>query len=105
MKVEPHWFANNSRFWYRNDLPGGSREFIVVDVVAGTREPAFEHARLADTLGRAIGKEIQPNRLPFDSIAFVQDDNAVRFQIEDKVWHCELMTFTIAGLISMAQGW
>jgi len=94
-KVEPHWFSNNPRFWYCNDLPGGSREFVVVDVEAGTRKPAFEHTRLADTLGRAIGKEIQSNRLPFDSIEFVQDDNAVRFQIEDKVWHCELETYLL----------
>src|SRR5262245_21184374 len=30
-RVEPHWFANNTRFWYRNDLSGGNLEFIVVD--------------------------------------------------------------------------
>ena len=22
-RVTPHWFANNDRFWYRVDLPGG----------------------------------------------------------------------------------
>src|SRR4051794_34759980 len=26
-RVAPHWFADNKRFWYRNDLPGGAREF------------------------------------------------------------------------------
>src|SRR5690349_1344308 len=28
-QITPHWFANNTRFWYRNDLGGGSKEFIL----------------------------------------------------------------------------
>ena len=27
----PHWFADNTKFWYRNELPGGQSEFIVID--------------------------------------------------------------------------
>ena len=94
-KVEPHWFANNSRFWYRNDLPNGCREFIVVDAEAGTREPAFEHDKLANALSGALGKEVQPEQLPFDNIDFSPDDNAIRFQIDNKVWHCELETYSL----------
>src|SRR5438445_7530761 len=30
-QITPNWFANNSHFWYRNDLRGGEREFMVVD--------------------------------------------------------------------------
>ncbi len=26
--ITPNWFSNNTKFWYRNDLPGGAREFI-----------------------------------------------------------------------------
>jgi len=94
-KVEPHWFANNSRFWYRNDLPGGRREFIVVDVEDGMRKPAFEHAKLAGVLGDALGREIQSDQLPFDNIEFLPDDNVVTFQIEGKVWRCELETYSL----------
>src|SRR5580765_5836124 len=46
-RVTPHWFANDTRFWYRNDLRGGAKEFIVVDAKKGTREPAFNQAKLA----------------------------------------------------------
>ena len=28
-KITPHWFADNSRFWYRNDLAEGHREMLV----------------------------------------------------------------------------
>ena len=25
--IMPHWFADNTRFWYRNNLRSGAREF------------------------------------------------------------------------------
>ncbi|MBV9122549.1 MAG: hypothetical protein JO112_04260, partial [Planctomycetes bacterium] len=27
-EVRAHWFAHGTRFWYRNDLPGGETEYI-----------------------------------------------------------------------------
>ncbi|HEY3787867.1 MAG TPA: DPP IV N-terminal domain-containing protein [Urbifossiella sp.] len=41
-KVEPNWIGNGDRFWYRNDLPGGKKEFVLVDAVKGTREVVAE---------------------------------------------------------------
>ena len=29
--VQPVWFANNTRFWYRNEMQAGNK-FIMVDV-------------------------------------------------------------------------
>jgi dipeptidyl-peptidase-4 len=37
-RVAPHWLADNRRFWYRNDLPGGKTEFILVDAEKGERK-------------------------------------------------------------------
>jgi dipeptidyl-peptidase 4 len=41
-KVEPHWFENGDKFWYKNDLPGGKKEFVLVDAVKGTRQVVAE---------------------------------------------------------------
>ena len=43
-RITPHWFDQNNRFWYRNDLAGGAQEFILVDAerrdaAAGLRPP------------------------------------------------------------------
>src|SRR5688500_5939524 len=46
-RVTPHWLEGNSRFWYRNDLAEGKREFVLVDAEKGTREAAFDHVKLA----------------------------------------------------------
>jgi dipeptidyl aminopeptidase/acylaminoacyl peptidase len=85
-RIEPHWFAENSRFWYRNDLAGGQREFIQVDVAAGKREPAFDHARLASVLAEKLGKEVAATKLPIDGIDFLDDGKAIRFPAEGKFW-------------------
>src|SRR5690242_7992532 len=35
--VRAHWSSDGSCFWYRNELPGGAREFIRVDAPKGAR--------------------------------------------------------------------
>ena len=34
-RITPHWLADNTRFWYRNDLAGKTKEFILVDAERG----------------------------------------------------------------------
>src|SRR5215471_6266424 len=46
-RINPHWFQNNTRFWYRNALRDGAREFIVVEAEKGARRPAFYDEKLA----------------------------------------------------------
>jgi dipeptidyl aminopeptidase/acylaminoacyl peptidase len=70
-RITPHWFADNTRFWYRNDLAGKTKEFILVDAQRGTREPAFDHAKLAAALSKAAGVEYKADQLPFDAIEYV----------------------------------
>ena len=57
MRITPHWFHQDNRFWYRNDLAGGAKEFILVDAEHGTRQPAFDHQKLAAGLSKAAGGE------------------------------------------------
>src|SRR4051812_21667740 len=56
-RITPHWFATNAQFWYRNDLPGKSKEFILVNAEKGTRGRAFDHQKLAKALSTASGKD------------------------------------------------
>ena len=49
--VRPVWLADES-FWYRNTTAEGS-EFVLVDPERATREPAFDHAKLAAALSSA----------------------------------------------------
>lgn len=85
-RVRPHWFANNTRFWYRNDLRGGGREFIAVDTERGTRERAFDH----DSAARQIGDGFDGARLPVDELQFSEDMKHVTLIGRSKSWRLEL---------------
>jgi dipeptidyl aminopeptidase/acylaminoacyl peptidase len=87
-RVRPHWYARNTRFWYRNDLPEGRREFLRVNAMRGTREAAFDHSKLAEALEKATGKVVTANRLPLEELAFNNADDALRFRAFDKDWYC-----------------
>lgn len=81
-KVEPHWFANNERFWYRNDLRGGAREFIVVDATQGKRQPAFDHAAVA----KQLGKDVAATKLPINELKFSADGATVKLLGDGTNW-------------------
>ena len=92
-RIEPHWFANDSRFWYRNDLRGGTIEFVVVDTEAGTRQPAFDHMKLAESLSAATGHHYTADQLPFQTIEFVDGNKSIQFTIQDDKWTCDLNSY------------
>src|SRR5215469_9649015 len=89
-RIAPHWLTNNLQFWYRNDLRGGTKEFILVDAEKGIRQRAFDHDKLAAALAKAAGEEVKAEKLPFSEIEFVENGNAVMFDAFSKSWRCDL---------------
>ena len=100
-EIKAHWFNDSTRFWYRNDLRE-RKEFIVVDAEEGTRKPAFDHKKLAQMLSAATAKAYAAENLPFETIKFVDDANAIQFDIEKVQWKCNLTTYecTRIGLVA-----
>lgn len=95
-EIRPHWFDGGARFWYRNDLHGGTREFVLVEAESGTRKPAFDHEKLAAGLSKAAGKEYKADKLPFDDIEFPAGGKAVRFRVDRTNWTCDLTSYECA---------
>ena len=91
--VEPHWIGDGGRFWYRNRTRDGV-EFVLVDPTGGTRQPAFDHVRLAAALSRASGRATTHDHLPFDDIELPDDSATVRFDAHERRWECDLDTYT-----------
>ncbi len=94
-RVQPHWFDGNNRFWYRNDLAGGAREFVLVDAVAGKRAPAFDHAKVAAALGKLLGKPVSAEKLPIDAIDYPAGGASVMLFGQGKAWECNLATYAL----------
>ncbi|MEE3273388.1 MAG: DPP IV N-terminal domain-containing protein [Acidobacteriota bacterium] len=105
--VSPNWLPGG-RFWYRVATAAGD-EFILVDPERGTREPAFDHARLAEALSEAssqLAPEAASNviyeayGLPFTRFEF--DANTIRFTAGGRGWACNTQNYrcTPAGAVT-----
>ncbi len=92
--IEPHWLTDHSGFWYRNQLSGDTQEFIRVQVASGQRSKAFDHVRLAQALSQVTSQSVESDKLPFDRIAFSDNGQSIRFEVEDATWSCNLSDYT-----------
>ena len=52
-------FLPDGRFWYRDHAPDGVT-FLIVDPVRATKGPAFDHARMATALNKAMAMLTPP---------------------------------------------
>jgi dipeptidyl aminopeptidase/acylaminoacyl peptidase len=86
--VTANWLPDE-RFWYRATTADGS-EFVVVDPARRSREPAFDHARLAATLSSATGQQYRAEQLPFTQIELSADGGAVSFAAAGRRWSCDV---------------
>lgn len=86
--IEPKWI-DGERFWYRTRTREGER-FFRVDPDAGEHRQAFDHERLADTLGAVLNKEVEAGELPFETFQYVRGETAIQLDIGDRIWECEL---------------
>src|SRR6266705_3398377 len=91
-EVAPHWIAKKNHFWYRK---AGTKavEFLLVDAEQNSSGPAFDHARLAASLSKALKREVQSTELPFEAIEFSDDAKSISFQIDAAPWSCGLENY------------
>ena len=88
-QVTPNWLSDD-RFWYRNQVSDGY-EFILVDPVARTRKPAFDHARLAAALSAAARGSYTAHTLPFQSIELSGNMKSLSFDLNARRWTCDVL--------------
>ena len=93
-RITPHWYDNNRRFWYRNELAGGS-----VGVRVGRRPRRATRGRPSITtswrrhLRRPPAKPYQADRLPFDGDRIRRRLESCPFKVGDVDWKCDLGSY------------
>jgi len=95
--VNPTWLPDG-RFWYRAQTATGS-EFRLVSPAAKRMAPAFDHQRLATSLGSASGTSVNATQLPFQTITFSTRLDSVSFDVGDRRFRCD-----VAGHACVAAG-
>jgi dipeptidyl aminopeptidase/acylaminoacyl peptidase len=98
----PEWIKGTDRFVYRESIhaaigekPGAFR-FMLVDTKSRNSQPAFDAARLAESLAKASGTPVKTDRLPFTTFHFEDEQRAITFRIEEVKWNCHLADYVCA---------
>jgi dipeptidyl aminopeptidase/acylaminoacyl peptidase len=94
----PVWQESTDTFVYRKSVEGG-HEFDLVDAAAQSKQPAFDHAKLAAALSTASGESYKATTLPFPRFRFVDKRSAIEFTAgapgaPGPSWHCDLTSYT-----------
>ncbi|MCJ2186651.1 S9 family peptidase [Novosphingobium beihaiensis] len=87
-----HWLPDSSAFTYRKTVEGGFA-FETADAVTLAKSAAFDHDRLARELSRALGRTVQPMRLPFTGFDYVGDRQTIAFWLDEQGWRCTLSDY------------
>jgi dipeptidyl aminopeptidase/acylaminoacyl peptidase len=90
----PSWIGATHRFWYRKSVLGGT-EFVLVDADKASKAPAFDHDKLAAALAVELKDKVDPKKLPFNTITFVDGEKAVQFETAAFRWKFDLAAGTI----------
>ena len=93
--INPGWFAENTHFWYRNELAEGRHEFVLVDAVQGIRKPAFDHRKLAQGLQDAGLNAEMTRKLALDRLNFDLEKQTLVFRAAGRFWHYGLNNQTV----------
>ncbi|HKD86102.1 MAG TPA: DPP IV N-terminal domain-containing protein [Terriglobales bacterium] len=110
-----HWIEDSHRLWYAHSVKGGA-EYILADADAGTKKPAFDHAKLAEAVNRATGGHFTAVTLPFQGMGssrpgtaraqagpqrraplnFVDSGKAITFGEGGSMYRCDVQAYACA---------
>jgi len=99
------WIEKTSRFCYRKTVKEGF-EFELVDAEKLSKQPAFDHGKLAASLSTAAGEKYTALNLPFTTVTFIDNERAIEFEFGDWKWKCDLGNYacTKTGPASRRRG-
>jgi dipeptidyl aminopeptidase/acylaminoacyl peptidase len=88
----PNWIGTTNQFWYRVSVTGGNR-FVVVDPDAWSKQPAFDHDRLAAGLSAATSASHTAITLPFTTFTYVGNRDSIEADANGSKWRCALTSY------------
>ena len=97
-RINPNWNPDGSYMWYRNNLPEGEREFILIDLQKGLRERAFDHDKLAAILQEEGVGKYTGAKLPLENLSFDLKKQTATFRVNGKWFLCDLETCQLEKL-------
>lgn len=85
-RIQSTWIGETDTFWYQRSVKEG-KEFRLVDADVARNKPAFDHKRLAKTLGKAADKPVDAANLPIADLVFDLKNNGFGFNAFGERWY------------------
>ena len=83
--VNPEWIEGTHQFWYVRNTPEG-RIYVAVHADKKGRKELFDHKQLASTLGKASGKEVNPEAINLERLRVNKTLDTLRFNFNNQKW-------------------
>ncbi|MBQ7640496.1 MAG: DPP IV N-terminal domain-containing protein, partial [Bacteroidales bacterium] len=80
LRVDPHWFSNSDKFWYKWETSQGV-QYYIVDATRGTRTAVFDMEKLAMQLSEIVRDPFDAQHIPFQKFR-LKDDSKFTFEIK-----------------------
>ncbi len=85
----PVWVGE--QFWYLSKTNNGS-QFLWVDPAKKSKEPLFDHQKLAMALSKATGKSYEASQLPFQNLVYDAAATIIKFNTGEQFWSYNIKT-------------
>ena len=87
-----NWIPGTNRLWYQVNATGGN-QFVLVDADTWTRQPAFDHGRLAQGLSAVAGAQFTERTLAISTLSYAATGDAIEFDGNESRWRCTLADY------------
>lgn len=101
-QIDPQWQPDGRWMWYRVTTGRDKHEFVRVDLESGKREPAMDHARLAESLAKATGREVKALSLNISRLVISPDGATIEFRFGAKGYRCSLNDYALEEIAAGA---
>ncbi len=95
-------WVGNDYCWYIDNTSRG-KEYLLVDTKQQIQKLAFDHQRLAASLSKATGKEVQPYQLTLDSLSFNKDFSQLTFVTDNLKVVCQMGSYQFSKVTPRAK--
>lgn len=88
-------FIGENHLMYSTKNKEGQK-YILVDIQSKNKKEAFDHAKLAASLSKLVGKEIDENNLPIYAVSLSDDLKTLKFSMDRKPYSCSLKNYVLS---------
>ncbi|MDN3594140.1 S9 family peptidase [Zunongwangia endophytica] len=87
-------WLNDSEFWYKNNAKNGA-EYILVNADTKTKNKAFDHQKLAETLSTQLEKKIVSSKIDISALKFDENKSNLEFLIDTLKFNLNLSNYKL----------